>query len=327
MSTTRLVGLATAPASGSARINSRRRREPSSVKLFARTDRTAGWATRGSPSPRPSPLGRGRMVHSLSITPVPEFAQQPLAKHQPDACCSLSLRERVRVRGKSSVAHAKCSISQGFLSIPGWLSLLECARSFCHRCIRMTLAGVVLVVYQGRAQESDYIVADAVGRHDASYQAATRLAAHRSAIIVPLDLKNLNAFRDALRQKPPRYVAVVIRPEELDYDLARRFLVMATQLDDDPFVDFSYGFITGVTAEEALAFVERSIKSEEAHREPDLGSISVGESTRSMEVPGTFPSRNKSIAHLQGCLAGPQQLQNQKRDTQFIKMFLPKLQG
>src|SRR5438093_11654480 len=169
-------------------------------------------------------------------------------------------------------------------------------------------AVILLLACQGRAQESDYIVADAVGKNDAFYRAATRLAAHRSAIIVPLDLKNLNAFRDALRQKPPRYVAVVIRPEELDYDLARRFLVMATQLDDDPFVDFSYGFITGVTAEEALAFVERSIKSEEAHREPDLGSISVGESTRSMEVPGTFPWRNKSIGHPQGRLAGPQQL-------------------
>ena len=188
-------------------------------------------------------------------------------------------------------------------------------------------AVILLLTCRAPAQESDYIVADAVGRNDAFYRVAERLAAHRRGSIVPLDLKNLNAFRDALRQKSPRYVAVVIRPEELDYDLARRFLVMATQLDDDPFVDFSYGFITGVTAEEALAFVERSIKSEEAHREPDLGSISVGEFTRSMEVPGTFPSRNKSIAHLQGCLAGPQQLQDQKRDTQFIKMFLPKLQG
>src|SRR5207249_3370644 len=139
------------------------------------------------------------------------------------------------------------------------------------------------VACQGRAQEADYIVADAVGKSDEFYKVAERLAAHRRGKIVSLDIDNLNAFRDALRQKPPRYVAVVIRPEQLDYDLARRFLVMATQLDDDPFVDFSYGFITGATAEEALAFVERSIKSEEAHREPDLGSISVGEFTRSME--------------------------------------------
>jgi len=34
-----------------------------------------------------------------------------IAKHQSDACCSLSLRERVTVRGKYSVEHRKCSIS------------------------------------------------------------------------------------------------------------------------------------------------------------------------------------------------------------------------
>src|SRR3989442_7485734 len=55
-----------------------------------------GWGTLGSPSPRPSPLGRGRMVHRFSIALAPEFSQRPLAKHQSDACCSLSLRERVR---------------------------------------------------------------------------------------------------------------------------------------------------------------------------------------------------------------------------------------
>ncbi len=56
------------------------------------------------------------MVHHLSITTVPEFAQQLLAKHPSEARCSLSLRERVRVRGKYSVAAAECRISQGFLS-------------------------------------------------------------------------------------------------------------------------------------------------------------------------------------------------------------------
>src|SRR5438034_9694240 len=73
------------------------------------------------PSPRPSPQGRGRMVLRLSITPVPEFGQQPSAKHPSDACCSLSLRERVRVRGKYSVEHAECSISLGLLSKSGCL--------------------------------------------------------------------------------------------------------------------------------------------------------------------------------------------------------------
>src|SRR2546426_162699 len=49
-------------------------------------------------------------------------AQLPSAKHQADACCSLSLRERVRVRGKYSLAYSKCSISEGLLSVASFLS-------------------------------------------------------------------------------------------------------------------------------------------------------------------------------------------------------------
>ena len=51
-------------------------------------------------------------MNRLTITPVPEFAQRPSAKHESDACCFLSPRERVRVRGKYSLEPAKRSISQ-----------------------------------------------------------------------------------------------------------------------------------------------------------------------------------------------------------------------
>src|SRR6266571_2065127 len=89
-------------------------------------DRSVGGATLGSPSPRPSPLRRGRTVHRLSITPETAFAQQPSAEHQSDACCSLSLRERVRVRGKYSVEQTKYSISQGRLSTSRRVAALGC---------------------------------------------------------------------------------------------------------------------------------------------------------------------------------------------------------
>src|SRR5881628_3741237 len=78
-------------------------------------DWTEGWAPLAFPSPRPSPQGRERLIHRLSITPAPEFARQPAAKHPSDACCSLSLRERVRVRGKYSAERAKGKISGGRL--------------------------------------------------------------------------------------------------------------------------------------------------------------------------------------------------------------------
>src|ERR1051326_6952136 len=80
---------------------------------FERMHQHTTW-TAGSLNllPRPSPLGRGRMVRRLSSTTVPEFRQQLLAKHASEARCSLSPRERVRVRGKYSVPDGECSISE-----------------------------------------------------------------------------------------------------------------------------------------------------------------------------------------------------------------------
>jgi tetratricopeptide (TPR) repeat protein len=52
------------------------------------------------------------MNHRRSITPVSEFAERASPKHQSDARSSLSLRERVRLRGKYSVENAIVSISQ-----------------------------------------------------------------------------------------------------------------------------------------------------------------------------------------------------------------------
>ena len=92
-------------------------------------DRGIGY-TRFSLTPALSP--GERMVQCISITPGPEFAQQPSANHQSDACCSFSLRERVRVRGNYSVDHAKRSISQGLLSIFGLIGGL--ALGF-HACL------------------------------------------------------------------------------------------------------------------------------------------------------------------------------------------------
>ncbi len=76
------------------------------------TQRTVGWATFRSPSPRPSPLGRGRIVHRLSTIRPTEFAKPVCAKHAPGGGCPLSPRERVRVRGNDG-STARCRLSQG----------------------------------------------------------------------------------------------------------------------------------------------------------------------------------------------------------------------
>jgi len=58
-----------------------------------------------SPSPRPSPAGRGRIFLSLTAKPSAEFAGRALENFVTSACCSLSLRVRVRVRVKAPKFH------------------------------------------------------------------------------------------------------------------------------------------------------------------------------------------------------------------------------
>ncbi len=64
------------------------------------------------------------MVHSLSITPVPEFAQQPLVTHQPEACCSLPMN-RTRKLLEMNECSKTGSWAQGAIKVRGDLSLRE----------------------------------------------------------------------------------------------------------------------------------------------------------------------------------------------------------
>src|SRR5881296_2116289 len=84
------------------------------------------------PSPLPSPLGRGRPVHSLVATHSAVFAGRAFEETETPAGCSLSPRERARVRGNTLLhavrilptdgnslgrqASARCSMTLGFPS-------------------------------------------------------------------------------------------------------------------------------------------------------------------------------------------------------------------
>ena len=56
-------------------------------------------STRTSPSPLPSPLGRGRIVSRRRREPATGFAKGACEQAKGTNCYSLSPRERVRVRG------------------------------------------------------------------------------------------------------------------------------------------------------------------------------------------------------------------------------------
>jgi hypothetical protein len=100
------------------------------------------------------------------------------------------------------------------------------------------------------AQTDTYIVLSSVGSTDQYYQAAQAISTYRNAPIIQFNPDSLDLLLPILINVAPRYVAIVIKPTQLDINFVRKFLMMSTQLDSDPFSDFSYGFITG-----ALNFV------------------------------------------------------------------------
>ena len=189
------------------------------------------------------------------------------------------------------------------------------------------LTGLVLsIVLAAPAYAGDYVVLSGVKEDDAYHKAAVRLAApHKAGPVVACDPAEPESALAALTAARPTHVAVVVRPEHLDVNFVRRFLRMSTQVDDDAFVDFGYGFITGATPEDALRFVERIIQASAAEQPRKVGSAAVW--------GGQGTSRAYDDEYVLGALHLPQRSlrflapAGQDRDQTFLDKELASLQG
>jgi hypothetical protein len=102
-----------------------------------------------------------------------------------------------------------------------------------------------------------YLVLVDSGKGDEFLPAAEAMATLHGAELKRFDPAKLDRTLAELRKAPPRFVIFVLPPEKIDVDLSHAILEMATKVDDDPFVDFEYGFITGHDGAAALRFVKR----------------------------------------------------------------------
>ncbi|MCF8370220.1 MAG: T9SS type A sorting domain-containing protein [Bacteroidales bacterium] len=127
----------------------------------------------------------------------------------------------------------------------------------------LLIAGVFLLSGSSKAQTQDYVVLTTImDTTDAYYEVVHAVEYYRNAPVIQFSASNINGLLPVLSILQPRYAAIVVKPLELDINFVRKFLMMSTQLDSDPFSDFSYGFITGATGQDALDFCDQIIYAE-----------------------------------------------------------------
>ncbi len=116
-----------------------------------------------------------------------------------------------------------------------------------------------------RADDGDararYLVFVEPGEKDAFLPAAQSLATFHGAEVVRFESSDLDQVLETVRRHQPDHVAFVLPPSNIDVDLSHDILELAVRVDDDPFVDFEYGFITGRDGAAASAFVSRILRA------------------------------------------------------------------
>jgi len=107
-----------------------------------------------------------------------------------------------------------------------------------------------------------YVILTTIDDGDSYYPAVQLLESYRTAQVIHFSPDSINELLPVITALDPRYIAVILKPIELNINFVREFLMMSTNLDADPFSDFSYGFITGATPQDAINFVNNIIYAE-----------------------------------------------------------------
>lgn len=183
--------------------------------------------------------------------------------------------------------------------------------------MRALPAVALLVVSAAAAQETrDYVVLAAFDANDPFDAAAQVLVKARSAQLVRFAPDDLEPVKKALAAAMPRHVALVMRPEQIEFAFARRFLQLATELDEDPFVDFAFGYITGRTADDAAALSKRGVARKPRAVRGEIAMVAGG-CEQSMVTSHPHLLRKDWLAARQiFCATG---------DRDFVKKHLPSL--
>jgi hypothetical protein len=149
-------------------------------------------------------------------------------------------------RKRAVIAGVGIAIIIGVLSLAVIMSRHMGPRSQSPLVLHLDEKGPYVILATESAADS-YLSALDIGRH-----------LHPGAGEFIFDPDDLDRLLGWLREFQPYYALVYIQPDELDVNFAWKFLTMVSRIDDDPFVDVRYGFVTGRSPESAADFIGRT---------------------------------------------------------------------
>ncbi|MCK4637482.1 MAG: hypothetical protein KAT49_06345 [Methanomicrobia archaeon] len=109
-----------------------------------------------------------------------------------------------------------------------------------------------------------YIILTNISPDDPFYKGVLKLRDYREASIVSFN-GDVRETLEELRSRDVIFVAIMVRPEMIDEDFAYDVFQLSKEVDTGYETDFAYGFITGITPEDVLQYVENVILYESGH--------------------------------------------------------------
>ena len=106
--------------------------------------------------------------------------------------------------------------------------------------------GPAYLILASEAAAKDYAKAIAIAKQ-----------LHPRASSATFSIADLAAARETLSTKPPHYVLLFLKPDELDVNFAWQWLALCTELQGGSLPSVCTGIITGATSEDAAAFMQR----------------------------------------------------------------------
>ena len=179
---------------------------------------------------------------------------------------------------------------------------------------------------QQKGGRGSYVVLTNLKKSDPYFKAASRLQAlHKGELVFFKPGKSASLSRK-LRRLDARYVALVLKPEDIDVNLHRQMIRISTEMDRDPFCDFAFGFVTGATAKDAMTMVERSIRMEKRGLPRSLVSASVASGIQSTVYRNTASRLEKELG-FQGDSIYWSCVESDPDVLDFVKKHIEEIQG